>query len=44
MLGTQTPTKIACCLLRSVSPINHSETLNTKLINAAAMKKYLLFT
>lgn len=42
MLGTQIPTKIACCRLRSVSPINHSVTLNTKLTKAAAKKKYLL--
>ncbi|MFZ4638207.1 MAG: hypothetical protein ACOYMC_12410, partial [Pirellulales bacterium] len=40
MLGTQMPTKMACCRLRSVSPMNQSETLNTKLMNAAAMKKY----
>jgi hypothetical protein len=40
MLGTQIPTKIACCRLRSLSPMNQSDTLNTKLMNAAKMKKY----
>jgi hypothetical protein len=40
MLGTQIPTKIACCRLRSLSPINQSVTLKTKLMNAAKMKKY----
>ena len=36
--GTQRPTKIACCLLISASPINHSVTLKTKLANAATRK------
>ncbi len=35
MDGTQRPTKIACCLLISQSPMNHSVTLKTKLTNAA---------
>jgi hypothetical protein len=38
MDGTQRPTKIACCLLISASPRNHSVTLKTKLANAATRK------
>lgn len=38
ILGTQRPTKIACCLLISASPRNHSVTLKTKLTNAATRK------
>jgi hypothetical protein len=38
ILGTHNPTNSACCLLRSLSPANHSVTLNTKLANAATRK------
>lgn len=40
MLGTHIPTKIPCI---SLSKANHKVTLNTKLKNAAVIKKYLLF-
>ena len=38
ILGTHNPTNSACCLLRSLSPANHSVTLKTKLANAATIK------
>ena len=38
ILGTHNPTNSACCLLRSLSPANHSVTLKTKLANAATRK------
>jgi hypothetical protein len=42
ILGTHNPTNSACCLLRSLSPINHSVTLKTKLANAATIKQLRL--
>ena len=38
ILGTHNPTNSACCLLRSLSPANHSVTLKTKLAHAATRK------